>query len=431
MITPLRSGQPLLITLGAMLSLLPATRAQVPFDISPFAGLYAPLGSMFVCGGYPCGYSNGGVPVPPAQTIALQKTIALGGHLTAWPTGRRWGIEATFAYASSGVTMACRVSDCNAGNAVTASARLVVPVIGVTSSPSFYLGAGVGLVALGGTAYAGVAGTTSINPTVGAGVELKVASARAVRIEAEYYMFRPPFRLESCDASWGVCRVLPPTNALWTQQFQHTLILSVGWVVRGGGPRNRTAEARDTTAAQHTRLSYAISPGLTVPTGSFHSDADGYGFNAGWQGMALVEFKVPQTALGVRLDGSYGENSANDKLKAQTVANTGRPTDYKAKTLGASVDLTFEFPSSSPAKAYVLAGVGTYKFQIVAPSSVTLSSFTSKMTFAWNGGAGLRYSIGGVSLVLEARYFNISSPPFQGWDIRYVPITVGVRFGGR
>src|SRR5713226_6019008 len=224
MTTPLRSRQPLLITLGAMLSLLPPTRAQVPFDISPFAGLYAPLGSMFVCGGYPCGYSNGGVPVPPAQTIAPQKTIALGSHLTVWPT-RRLGIEATFAYAPSGVTMACRVPACNAGDAVTASATVVVPVIGVTSARSFYLGAGVGLVALGGNAYEGVAGTTTISPTVGAGVELKVASARSVRIEAEVYLFRPPFRLESCDASWGVCRVLRPAgsfspNTGWTEQFQ-------------------------------------------------------------------------------------------------------------------------------------------------------------------------------------------------------------------
>ncbi len=136
----------------------------------------------------------------------------------------------------SGVTMACRVSDCNAGHAVTASARGVVPVIGVTSARSFYLGAGVGLVALGGTAYEGVAGTTSISPTVGAGLELKLASARSVRIEAEDYWFRPPFRSESCDASWGVCRVLPPFTG-WTQRFQHTLILSVGWVFRGGGPR--------------------------------------------------------------------------------------------------------------------------------------------------------------------------------------------------
>jgi hypothetical protein len=239
MTTPLPSPRPLLTTLGAMLSLVPAARAQVSFDISPFASLYAPLGSMFVpgnCGGSPCGYANGGSPVPLGQTVALQKTIALGGHLTAWPTGRRWGIEATFAYAPSGVTMACRVPDCNAGHAVTASARVVVPVIGVTPARSFYLGAGIGLVALGGTAYEGVAGTTSISPTVGAGVELKLAAERSVRIEAEDYLFRPPFQFESCDASWGVCRVLPP-NTGWTQQFQHTLILSVGWVFRGGGPR--------------------------------------------------------------------------------------------------------------------------------------------------------------------------------------------------
>ena len=429
MTTPLRSGQPFLITLGAMLSLLPATRAQVPFDISPFASLYAPLGNMFVagnCGGSPCGYPNGGSAAPLGQTVALQKTIALGGHLTTWPTGRRWGIEATFAYAPSGVTMACRMGGCNGGHAVTASARVVVPVIGATSARSFYLGAGVGLVGLGGIAYAGVTGTTSISPTVGAGLELKVASARSVRIEAEDYMFRPPFRLASCDASWGVCRVLPPNN--WPQQFQHTVILSVGWVFRDGGSRNTTAEARDTTTAQQTRPSYSLRAGLTVPTGSFHSNANGDGYNAGWQGMALVEFKLPRTAFGVRLDGSYGENSGNDKLQADNSVNTHTPSDIKAKILGANADLTFAFNSSSRAKAYVLAGVGMYNFRTVA-NYITASSLSSKMSFAWNGGAGLSYSIGGVSLVLEARYFNISSPPFQASDIRYIPIFLGVRFG--
>jgi len=225
-----------------------------------------------------------------------------------------------------------------------------------------------------------------------------------------------------------VCRVLPP-NASWTQQFQHSVILSIGWVFRGGGPRNRTAEAGDTTGAQHTRLSYAISPGLTVPTGYFHSSATGEGYHAGWQGMALVEFKVPHTALGVRLDGSYGENSGNDKLKAVIEVNTHTPSDAKAKILGGNVDLTFAFHSSSPAKAYVLAGVGMYNFRTV-DNYITASSLSSKMSFAWNGGAGLSYSIRGASLVLEARYFNISSPPFLGSDIRYVPISLGVRFGG-
>jgi hypothetical protein len=72
-----------------------------------------------------------------------------------------------------------------------------------------------------------------------------------------------------------------------------------------------------------------------------------------------------------------------------------------------------------------------YNFKTLVTSYVSASSIASKMTFAWNGGAGLSYSIRGASLVLEARHFNISSPPFQGSDIRYVPIILGVRFGGR
>ena len=236
MTTPWRSRHPLSITLGAMLSLLPGARAQVPFDISPFAGAYAPLGSMYVpgnCGGSPCGYPNGGSWVPLGQTVALQNTIALGSHLTVWPTGH-WGIEATVAYAPSGVTMACRVGGCNAGHALTASARIVVPVIGVTSPRAFYLGAGLGLVALGGNAYVDVAGTTRVSATVAARSELKLASARSVRIEAEMYLFGPPSRNEGCNASYGICRVLPPAyGSGWTQQLQHTVIFSVGWVFRG------------------------------------------------------------------------------------------------------------------------------------------------------------------------------------------------------
>src|SRR5260370_38551750 len=103
MITPLRSGQTLLIPLGAMLSLLPATRAQVPFDISPYAGLYAPLGSLFVpgnCGGASCRYPIGGGAGQLGQTVALQQTMALRTHQKIGPP-RPWGVEGTVASASS------------------------------------------------------------------------------------------------------------------------------------------------------------------------------------------------------------------------------------------------------------------------------------------------------------------------------------------
>ncbi len=185
--------------------------------------------------------------------------------------------------------------------------------------------------------------------------------------------------------------------------------------------------AMTTAVAQHTRPSYGIGAGLTVPTGDFHADANGDGYNAGWQGTALVEFKLPQTAIGVRLDGSYSENSANDKLKSDISALVGAPSDSKTKTLGGSVDLTYEFPSSSPAKAYVLAGIGMYNFK-VSVTSGNVTADTSKTRFAWNTGAGLNYGVGGAALFVEVRFFDISAP-FGGSDIKYVPIIVGVRFG--
>lgn len=78
-----------------MLSLVRATSAQVSFEISPYAGLSVPLRSMFV--------QNIPVQVPYDQygtgaTVALKKTIAVGGHLTVWAV-RRFGIETTLGYA--------------------------------------------------------------------------------------------------------------------------------------------------------------------------------------------------------------------------------------------------------------------------------------------------------------------------------------------
>ena len=181
--------------------------------------------------------------------------------------------------------------------------------------------------------------------------------------------------------------------------------------------------------AQRSRPSYGFGAGLTIPTGFFHNDGTGDGFNSGWEGMGLLEFKLPKTAIGVRFEGSYSQNSANDQLKAELSAAVGSPTDATVKILGGSVDLTYAFRSSSPAKAYLLAGIGMYNFKLAVSSGNTTVD-TSKTKFTWNGGAGLSYRLGGAALFLEARYFDMSAP-FGGSDIKFVPIIAGVRFGGR
>lgn len=185
------------------------------------------------------------------------------------------------------------------------------------------------------------------------------------------------------------------------------------------------AAARVTS--QSGRAAYGFGGGLTVPTGAFHADPNGEGFNTGWQGMAFVRFNLPNTAIGLRLDGAYSENSANDKLKADATAFIGAPTDVKTKLLGGSLDLTYDFHSSSPASVYVLSGIGLYKAKIsVTSGNVTADTSTTK--FTWNAGAGLTYRVGRAALFLEVRYFDISAP-FGGFDLKYVPIIAGVRFG--
>jgi hypothetical protein len=93
-----RSRRPLLTTLGALPSLLPAARVQVSFDMSPYVGFSVPLRSMFV--------QRPPVQVPydkygTGATVAPQKTIAVGTHLRVGPA-RRFGLEATFGYAPAG-----------------------------------------------------------------------------------------------------------------------------------------------------------------------------------------------------------------------------------------------------------------------------------------------------------------------------------------
>ncbi len=110
-----------------------------------------------------------------------------------------------------------------------------------------------------------------------------------------------------------------------------------------------------TVGAQGTRVQFGLGASLTVPTGNYHSDENGDGFNVGWQGTALVAFKLSRSPVGFRVDGVYGENGANDQLNSELSAAVGAPTTGKTKLLGGNVDVTYDFrPSSGGLQGYVL-----------------------------------------------------------------------------
>src|SRR2546430_17108690 len=73
--------------------------------------------------------------------------------------------------------------------------------------------------------------------------------------------------------------------------------------------------AASTAAGQGARVQFGVGGSLTVPLGDFHADANGDGFKAGWQGLALVDVRPRKSPVGFRVDFDYGENSSNDKFK--------------------------------------------------------------------------------------------------------------------
>src|SRR6266480_1238376 len=137
----------------------------------------------------------------------------------------------------------------------------------------------------------------------------------------------------------------------------------------------------------------------------------------------------PQFGVGMRVDASYSANSANEQLKGDLTSAVGQPSDEKTTLLGASLNVTYPASLAARVKPFVIGGIGLYHTTI----STTIGTSTTQESatkLAWNLGGGVVYSVGGVVLFLEARYVNVAA--VSGFPrVTCLPLTAGVRFGGR
>jgi len=188
--------------------------------------------------------------------------------------------------------------------------------------------------------------------------------------------------------------------------------------------------AASTGAGQGARVEFGVGGSLTVPLGDFHADANGDGFKAGWQGLALVDVRPRKSPVGFRVDLNYGENSSNDQFNADLSAIVGAPTTAKIKQLGGTANVVYHFKRSSGGVAgYLIGGIGVYnvKFAITSGNATADSSETK---FTWNVGAGLSFAVGSAAVFFESRFVDVAKS-FQASKTSFIPITAGVRFGGK
>ena len=157
---------------------------------------------------------------------------------------------------------------------------------------------------------------------------------------------------------------------------------------------------------------FALGGGLGIPLGSF-DDAS----KMGWHGLAAVSFVPNGSPVGIQFDGQYQQYK---------VDGTG---DLKNRFLIGTGNIVYKFKTSEESRfrPYLIGGGGVYNLKTtgnVTPGTLFEGGVTK---FGINAGAGFDFKAGGAGLFLEGRFHDVFT---SGGNVKFIPITVGIRFGG-
>lgn len=162
---------------------------------------------------------------------------------------------------------------------------------------------------------------------------------------------------------------------------------------------------------------FSLGGGVGVPLGTFDDEA-----KLGWHGIAAISFVPNGWPVGVQFDGSYQQFSLDDAafpgfsgLKNRFIMGTG--------------NIVFKFKTSdeSTFRPYLIGGGGVYNSKITGsddPGDVLPGGETK---FGVNAGAGFDFKAGAIGLFVEGRFHNVFT---SGENLKFIPITLGIRLGG-
>jgi hypothetical protein len=161
------------------------------------------------------------------------------------------------------------------------------------------------------------------------------------------------------------------------------------------------------TLNAQTAVQFGLGGGVSIPSGST-SD----GLKTGWHGLALVRIKPATTPVGFQIDGAYHQ------MKFEGGGG-------KDQIIDGTANVVYEFATAETSnfKPYILGGGGVYNVK----AKPDIGGSISDTKFGINAGAGFNFGAGSASLFVEGRFHNVF---VEGSDFHFIPITVGVRFGG-
>ena len=167
------------------------------------------------------------------------------------------------------------------------------------------------------------------------------------------------------------------------------------------------------TSAQAQGLSFGLGGGAVIPTGSM-ADLN----TMGWSAMAVARLKPPVAPLGLQVDAFY------------TRLGLEQDIDGHSRIIGGTANAVFAFPGASPARPYLLGGVGVYN------GKTSIDGFgesDAETKFGLNAGAGFDFGLGKANLFADVRFHailkgGVDSETLEETTAYMIPVTVGLRF---
>lgn len=161
-----------------------------------------------------------------------------------------------------------------------------------------------------------------------------------------------------------------------------------------------TAVSAGSASAQ---IGWALGGGPSFATGDLGDVVD-----TGYNVQASANLSLPLLPVGIRIDGLFNKH----------------PGEFEShRTIAGNVNAVFSIPSIG-ITPYVIGGVGMYNSKLDDNEDLG-HEHESTSDFGFNIGAGVRLGLPGLAVFGEARLHSIQA---EGGSVRFVPVTLGIRF---
>lgn len=187
------------------------------------------------------------------------------------------------------------------------------------------------------------------------------------------------------------------------------------------------AAAPAPSLAQVPGIGFGVAAGANVPTEDFGDAAK--------VGLVLNGFVELRTGgpLGIRGSLFWSRSDIDNPLIKDNGGvtlpdNPNIDATGNVDLVGGSLDLTLG-RTHGLVQPYIVGGVGVFRRRVEQDVSGAVTEFNDlrhkDTDVGFNGGVGLRFSLGAAAIFAEARYYTVSTKPDR---TNFIPVTVGLSF---